>query len=67
MREQIVQGDIEIYQDKNKALPWISVHKEDLMVFIAHDPYSNETIVRVAERGQEVSVRTIGGAIHEAV
>lgn len=62
MTNQILHGDIEVYQDNSKALPWIAVHKEDMMVFVAHDPYTNETIVTVKDHGKEVSVLKIGGA-----
>lgn len=62
MTEQILHGDIEVYQDKSKVLPWIAVHKEDMMVFVAHDPYTNETIVTVKDHGKEISVHKIGGA-----
>lgn len=67
MREQIMNGDVEIYQDNSKALPWIAVHKEEMMVFVAHDPYTNETIVTIKDKGKDVSVRKIGGVIHEPI
>lgn len=63
MPEQILNGEIEVFKDNSKALPWIAVHVNNVMVFIAHDRYSNETVVHVTKDEKYVIENMIlGGA-----